>query len=98
AEHRNYEAFRRLNSDDVRKLADAAEVLKRLAEQEDEHARELPERARGNAMVRAVTGELVKACRIIFGASHYRIVARIASVMLGTEVSASTVRTWHPSK
>jgi hypothetical protein len=55
-------------------------------------------RDRGNSLIRYVTGDLVRTFRIIFGASHYRCAARIASVLLATNVSASTVHTWHPSK
>jgi hypothetical protein len=38
----------------------------------------------------------VKACRIIFRSPMYRSMARIASVLLATNVSASTIRAWHP--
>jgi hypothetical protein len=96
--HRNYEAFRRLNSEDVRKLEDAAGVLEQLAQDEYEHALELPERVRSNALARHVSGELVKTCRTIFGTSLYGVVATIASVALESDISKSTVRAWHPGK
>jgi hypothetical protein len=54
--HRNYEVFRRLNSGQVRKLEDAAEVLEQLAQDEHEHALELPERARGNPWLATSVG------------------------------------------
>jgi hypothetical protein len=76
-----------LDREDARKLAAAAPVL-------DELAAKRGARDRGNTEIRYITSSLVKTCRIIFGASHYRIVARIASVMLATVVSESTVRTW----
>jgi hypothetical protein len=96
--HPEYETWRRLTSDDVRKLKDAAEVLEQLADLEHETALTLPERDRGNAQVRGVTGELVKACRIFFGRSLYGVVARIASVVLETNISERTVRAWHPRR
>src|SRR5262249_22757960 len=61
------EAVRRLYSDEMRKLEDAAEVLERYAQVEDEAASEFPARDRGNASKRRVTGELVKLCRVVFG-------------------------------
>jgi hypothetical protein len=97
-DHRNYETFRRLNSEHVRKLEDAAGVLEQLAQDEHEHALELPERDRGNALARYVSGELVQACSIIFGTPLYGVVAAIASVALGFDISVSTIRNWHPRK
>jgi hypothetical protein len=96
--HQNYEAFRRLNSEDVRKLEDAAGVLEQLAQDDHEHALELPERGRGNALARHVSGELVKTCRIIFCASLYGTVATITSVLLDSDISEGTIRAWHPRK
>jgi hypothetical protein len=95
-DHRNYETFRRLNSEDVRKLEDAAGVLEQLAQDEQEHALELPERDRGNALARYVTGELVKTCCTIFDTPLYGVVAAIATVALGLDIPVSTIRSWHP--
>jgi len=97
-DHRNYETFRRLNSEDVRKLEDAAGVLEQLAQEEHEYALELPERDRGNALARYVSGELVQACSTIFGTPLYGVVAAIASVALGFNISVSTIRGWHPGE
>jgi hypothetical protein len=84
-----------LNREDARKLEDAAEVLDRMAQ--DYAAGDHRERDHGNALTRHVTGELVKACRIIFRRSMYRTVGTIAGVLLGvSNIPASTMRNWHP--
>ena len=85
-----------LNREDARKLDAAAEVLDRLAQ--DYAAGKHRVRNHGNALTRHVTGELVKACRIIFRSSLYRVVGRIAGVLLGvSNIPASTIRNWHPN-
>jgi hypothetical protein len=40
----------------------------------------------------------VTTCRIVFGASLYGVVAIITTVLLGNEISESTIRNWHPRK
>jgi hypothetical protein len=95
-DHRNYETFRYLNSEKVRKFEDVAGELEQLAQDQHEYALELPERDRGNALARYVSGELVQACSTIFGSPLYGVVAAIASVALGFDISVSTIRGWHP--
>jgi len=90
-----YDAFRRLNDEKMRELGDAAEILEEFAQDADEAASEFPSRDRGNASVRRVTGELVKACRVIFRKSLFGVVAIIASVLFESKISASTIRAWH---
>ena len=96
SDHPLYHGFQQANGEDMRKLADAAAVLERLAQEEQEAMLELPERNRGNALARNITGELVKVCRRIFGTPLYGCVATIASVALESDISESTIRTWHP--
>jgi hypothetical protein len=95
-DHGLYQRFQQANSEDVRKLNDAAGVLEQLAQEGQEAMLELPERDRGNALVRNITGELVSVCRRIFGTPLYGSVAIIASVALKTDIPESTIRTWHP--
>jgi hypothetical protein len=90
------EAFRRLNSEQMRKLEDAAEVLEGFAQDEDEAASEFPDRDRGNASKRRVTGELVKLCRAVFGKDLARTMGTVAGVLLGVpDIPESTIRDWH---
>ncbi len=96
SDHRLYQRFQRDNGEDMRKLDDAAGVLERLAQEEQEAMLELAERDRGTALARNITGELVKTCRWIFGTPLYGCVATIASVALETPISESTIRTWYP--
>lgn len=94
--HRLYQRFQQANSEDVRKLNDAAGVLEQLAQEGQGAMLELPARDRGNALVRNITGELVGVCRRIFSTPLYGSVAIIASVALESDISESTIRTWHP--
>lgn len=72
----------------------AAEVFDRLAQ--DYAADKHRERDRGNALIRHVTGELVKACRIIFRKSMGRTMGTVAGVLLGVpDIPESTIRDWH---
>jgi hypothetical protein len=38
----------------------------------------------------------VKSCRIIFGKSLFGVVAIIASIVLESKISESTIRGWYP--
>jgi hypothetical protein len=98
SDHRLYQRFQRANSEDVRKLNDAAGVLEQLAQEGQEAMLELPERDRDNALIRNITGELVSACRRIFATPLYGCVAIIANVVLESDISESTIRTWHPRR
>jgi hypothetical protein len=95
-DHRLQARFQQANSEDVCKLNDAAGVLEQLAQEGQETMLELPGRDRGNVLARNITGELVGVCRRIFGKPLYGSVAIIASVALKTDISKSTIRTWHP--
>jgi len=90
------EAFLRRDAEQRRKLIEAAEVLEELVQIEQEAAAEFPKRDRNNASARRVTGELVKSCRIIFGKSLFGVVAIIASIVLESKISESTIRGWYP--
>jgi hypothetical protein len=47
-------------------------------------------------LIRHVTGELVKACRIIFRKSMGRTMGTVAGVLLGVpDIPESTIRDWH---
>ena len=92
---RRVEAVQRLNSEQMRKLEDAAEVLDEYAQVEDEAASEFPARDRGNAPIRRMTGELLKLCRAVFGKDLTGIVHIIASILFESDVPESTIRGWH---
>jgi hypothetical protein len=96
SDHRLHQRFQQATGEDVRKLNDAAGVLERLAQEGQGAMLELPARDRGNALARNITGELVSVCRRIFGKQLYGCVAIIASVALESDISESTIRTWHP--
>jgi hypothetical protein len=96
SDHGLYQRFQQTTGEDVRKLNDAAALLEQLAQEGQEAMLELPERDRGNALVRNITGELVSLCRRVFGTPLYGSVAIIASVALESDISESTIRTWHP--
>ena len=84
-----------LNREDAHKLLAAAEVWDRLAQ--DYATGKHHVRNRGNALSRHVTGELVKACCIIFRKPMGRTVGTIAGVLLGVpDIPESTIRDWHP--
>jgi len=81
-----------LDRENARKLEAAAEVFDQLAVKP--HVRD-----RGNTLIRYITGDLVKTCRVIFGSSMYGVVATITSVLLGdSNIPASTIRNWYPRK
>src|SRR5262249_48123503 len=92
---RRVEAVRRLYSNEMRTLKDAAEILEGYAQVEDEAASEFPVRDRGNASKRRVTGELVKLCRVVFGKDLAGIVAIIASILFESSIPRRTISDWH---
>jgi len=92
---RRVEAFQRRNSEEMRTLEDAAEILEEFAQVEDEAASEFPVRDRGNASKRRVTGELLKLCRVVFGKDLVGIVAIIASILFESDIPWGTIRDWH---
>jgi hypothetical protein len=85
-------------TDAAQRLEDAAKVLDGFAQAEDEAVPTQMGRDRGNAAKRTVALALVAVCRDVFGASLFGVVATILSVLFGSEIAVSTVRSWcsHP--
>jgi len=83
-----------LDRENAGKLVAAAEVLESVVQSQP-----VGRRDRGNTLIRHISGELVKTCRVIFRSPMYGVVATITAVLLDdSEIPVSTIRSWHPRK